>query len=175
MEKVNDRTRNTKTWSLPFEHRLLHGDTGLISALSIVIAPHHPHLNIGAYLGRITRSPQPQHIVSQLARICSDCTWIIALKKDCKWTHLPQHTDLFYCHTIGLSFSTMVKLTINYATLLKICRKTKLWSKHLTLASDQTISFKTFKTRMVPRAEVINGISENSNLNDEHAPSSTRN
>lgn len=59
MQTIANKTMLTKKRCCPFEHRLLHGEIGLISDISLVIAPHHPHLNIGANLGSTTRSPAP--------------------------------------------------------------------------------------------------------------------
>jgi hypothetical protein len=67
METIATKTMLTKQHCCPVEHRRLHAETGLISDLpTLVIAPHHPQLNMGANLGSTTRSPQPQHVVSQL-------------------------------------------------------------------------------------------------------------
>lgn len=64
IETINKSTATTNTRSLAISKVGLHCDRGLAGGLYIVIAPHHPHLKMGANTGSNNRNLHPQQVVS---------------------------------------------------------------------------------------------------------------
>jgi hypothetical protein len=64
IETINKSTATTNTRSLAISKAGLHCDRGLAGGLYIVIAPHHPHLKMGANTGSNNRNLHPQQVVS---------------------------------------------------------------------------------------------------------------
>jgi hypothetical protein len=64
IETISKSTATTNTRSLAISKVGLHCDRGLAGGLYIVIAPHHPHLKMGANTGSNNRNLHPQQVVS---------------------------------------------------------------------------------------------------------------